>query len=124
MAKFVSFAQANAVLKGIPREGEKAEDDGSIIRGGVSISPLPVWHKDEREFISCWQLTPKELDEVIATGKVWLCVLGALNPPSHPPVFVTGTHPAGEPYDQCLDVIEEEYPEEDDEPGYSALKRD
>lgn len=40
-------------------------------------------------FISCWKLTPQELEEVMKTGRIWLTVMGD----THPGVAVNGIKP-------------------------------
>lgn len=52
------------------------------VHGGSEAEGMP-------QFISCWKLTPEELEEVARTGKVWLHVLGG----GHPPVLVSGERP-------------------------------
>jgi hypothetical protein len=48
---------------------------------------LPV-HFDGKDCISCWKLTPEELEEVAKTGVIWLYVMGG-----QPPVSITGIKP-------------------------------
>jgi len=43
--------------------------------------------------ISCWKLTPDELEEVNCTGRVWLTVLGTTTQP----VILSGHKPTMEP---------------------------
>jgi len=50
---------------------------------------LPVFN-DRVASVSCWQPTPDELDEINATGKVWLSVFAG---ESAPPVWVSGHYP-------------------------------
>jgi hypothetical protein len=39
--------------------------------------------------VSCWKVTREELDQIIATGRVWLTVCGETMPPCE----VSGTRP-------------------------------
>ena len=55
--------------------------------GPGDMGDLPV-HQDETANVSCWKLTEQELEEVAATGVIWLTVWGG-----HPPVNVTGHDP-------------------------------
>ncbi len=57
-------------------------------------------HRDKEQSISCWELTPLELEEVAATGKVYLSIFG----PGHPPVAVMGTSPFEEQTEEVKDV--------------------
>lgn len=41
--------------------------------------------------LSCWEFEPGEYQEVVRTGKVYLCVYGM-----HPPVFVSSAREVGE----------------------------
>jgi len=70
----VQFGEANFVL-GPPGGYEDA------------VVPLPVLRKIGGQLISCWSLTPEEIDEIVRTKRVWLSVWGGL---TQPPVFVTG----------------------------------
>lgn len=72
MATPVAFAEATTVLAPPP-------DDDEVIR-------LPVRRVDGA-LVSCWGLTAAEVDEIVATGVVWISVQGRI---SQPPVFVTG----------------------------------
>lgn len=40
-------------------------------------------------FISCWEPTKEELEDIVSTGKVWLKIYGY----AHPPVWVGGHNP-------------------------------
>jgi len=51
-------------------------------------SPLPTL-TDGSTIVSCWQLSPEELEHIQKTGVIWLGVLGY----EHPPVFVTAISP-------------------------------
>ena len=64
-------------------------------KSGADVDDLPVFRDAVcHENISCWQLNPTEIAEVVRTGKVWLHVWG-----NHPPVFVGGEYPfVWEPY--------------------------
>src|ERR1700704_1998145 len=105
MADFIPFPEADTLLKAVPKEGEVSAPDGSVVRDGVTIHALPVWHKGEREFVSCWQFSAEEMLEIMHTGRVWLHVLGSLSPPSHPPVYISGNHPSGKQFVPLEDLI-------------------
>lgn len=74
MANPVGFGGARGIADAAPGDEDK-------------VRPLPMY-MDERQIISCWRLTPEELDMVAKTGVVWLSVtnIGVL-----PPVYVSGT---------------------------------
>jgi hypothetical protein len=48
-------------------------------------SPLPVWKGEhlngEPAIVSCWKLSPEELELIQRTGHVFLTVVGAGTPP-------------------------------------------
>lgn len=75
-----SFAESDAVLH--PPAGMTAEQVAalSIMRGTINGQPVVV---------SCWKVTPSELEEIQKTGRVWLVVMGA----TMPPVMVEGCKP-------------------------------
>ena len=77
MAVAIAFPESNSSL------GPTEDGVGYI---------LPVHQGSEvlglSQIISCWKLTPEEVQEVAQTGKVWLRVLGG-----HPPVAVQGDSP-------------------------------
>ena len=77
MAVAIAFTESNAVLS--PTESGVGYvlpvNAGSVEEG------LPA-------FISCWKLTPEEIQEIAETGRVWLWVLGG-----HPPVCIEGQNP-------------------------------
>lgn len=50
------------------------------------VVPLPVKRHEDGYLVSCWQLTPEELELIQKTGKVWLSVWGRT---TQPPVLVT-----------------------------------
>ena len=56
--------------------------------GPGDIGDLPTASLDGRK-LSCWVLTPEELEEVKSTGRVWLSVWTSV----HPPVLVEGINP-------------------------------
>lgn len=70
--KPITFAEQNSVADGT----------------NLGVLDLPV-HRDGGQIISCWSPTPEELQEIMATGQVWLCVMGV----NQPPVLVTGHYP-------------------------------
>lgn len=72
MAVPVAFAEANVVLG--PPDGS---DD---------VVHLPVRRLDGT-LVSCWRLTPAEIEEIIVTGVVWLSVWGR---ETQAPVLVSG----------------------------------
>lgn len=67
-----NFAEANLVLG--PPMG--CED---------SVAPMAVRRLDGN-LVSCWELSPEEIDEIARTGRVWLSVWGHQ---TQPPVLVT-----------------------------------
>lgn len=67
-----AFPEANVILG--PPPGSEAE-----------VSDLQVLRADGR-LVSCWQLSPEEIAEIVRTGKIWLSVWGAV---TQPPVLVT-----------------------------------
>jgi len=73
LANPVGFEGAKGVADAAP--GEEAY-----------VRPLPMY-MDEQQIISCWRLSEEELQNINATGVVWLSVtnVGIL-----PPVFVSG----------------------------------
>lgn len=73
MADPTEFAGQNTILKA----PDGMED---------SVRDLPA-HSDGAQYISCWKLTPEELETVKATGCVWISIFGRYIPP----VFVSGT---------------------------------
>lgn len=79
MAKGVRFPEANLLLR--PPEGV---DESQVY-------PLPV-HDMGSGFISKWELSPEDLQEINATGHVWLWILGT----AHPPVLVSTSNPFAE----------------------------
>lgn len=73
MGRPTDFAEANACL-GAPHGCE------------TEVVALPI-RRDGQTLVSCWQLSDAEIEEVRATGLVWLSVWGAR---TQPPVLVTG----------------------------------
>lgn len=73
MARPTPFPESNDVFKGDPNQG---------------VLDLPVF-RDGARSISCWALTPEEVMEIVATGKIWLTVWGN----AQPPVNLDGTYP-------------------------------
>lgn len=68
MATSVDFQGTNTRLLG----GADDVEDMTVFRNGKCV-------------VSCWQLTPEELEEVKRTGMVWLSVFSG---PTSPPVCV------------------------------------
>lgn len=56
---------------------EKFADATQVYVGpeGAGIAPLPV-HVTSQTVVSCWRLTPLEIQEVLETGRIWIHVLG------------------------------------------------
>lgn len=53
--------------------------------GDDTVAPLHAY-RNGRTIVSCWQLSPEEIEEVIRSGgKVWLSIDGRL---TAPPAFV------------------------------------
>lgn len=71
MAYAVNFTGANLVLKAPP--------------GRDDVNDLHVM-RNRRMVVSCWQLEPEELEQVMRTGRIYLSVLG----PTQPPAFIGG----------------------------------
>ncbi len=68
-----SFAESNRAL-GRPRDMTEEQCEPLSVYVGVRSDELPV-------VISCWKLTPEELEEINRTGRVWLHVIGRSMPP-------------------------------------------
>ena len=64
-------------------------EQNDTLGGGGEVDDLPIF-RDGTQIISCWALTPEELGEIIATGRIYLCVL---SPSTHPPIKITGEYP-------------------------------
>jgi len=73
MGKPSAFDEANTTL--LPPPGRESD-----------VLPLPIRRLDG-QLVSCWEVTPEEVDEIQRTGKVWLSIWGGV---THPPVYVTG----------------------------------
>lgn len=65
-------------------EGFNAE----LVKQGEECSSLPIARVDGT-CISCWKLTPEELERIKETGVVWLMVWGW----AQPPVWIGGDRP-------------------------------
>jgi hypothetical protein len=74
MAVPIQFAGADFVLW--PRGDQE----------GASI-PIPVRRRDDGVLLSCWLLSPEELEELPQTRRVWL-QLGVADGPAMPAVTV------------------------------------
>ena len=70
MAVAVDFKGANCLLRAPP------DND--------SVGELPIFRNGVTS-VSCWELTPEELAEVVRTGRVYVAVLSGKQ--SQPPVF-------------------------------------
>lgn len=90
MAKFVDFPESNLTLEA-PDQGE-AQPDGSVLINGTKVYALRVF-ADDKQFISCWELSTDELLAIAQTRRVYLYVLGG----GHPPVFIQGINPFNGP---------------------------
>lgn len=82
MASPVSFIESNHVLVGTPED-----------RAAGTVIDLPIHrHQDldgNQHVMSCWRLTPEELEEVKKTGKIWFQCWGT----THPPIYIGGKRP-------------------------------
>ena len=76
MGRPIDFAEANFTWKGWPESDSRS-----------AVSDLPSWRDGDRT-ISCWGLTLRERLLILATGRVWLHVIGR-----QPPVHVGGKTP-------------------------------
>jgi len=36
--------------------------------------PLPVFKNEEGDVVSCWQLSDEEIQQIVETKKLWICV--------------------------------------------------
>jgi hypothetical protein len=83
MAVGVEFEGSNAVL-GAPTPEDAAAG---------TVYGLPVMRYRDLDgmtnVLSCWELTPEEMIEVILTGKIWFNAWGA----THAPIWITGHDP-------------------------------
>lgn len=73
MATPVNFPEANDRYRGEASQG---------------VNDLPVF-RDGARSISCWSLTPEEVMEIVATGKIWMTTWGNVQPP----VNLDGVYP-------------------------------
>lgn len=64
----IQFAEADFVL-------------GPPADCSARAAPIPVLRLPAGFLVSCWQLSPEELEEVIRTGKMWLRAAGRFNHP-------------------------------------------
>lgn len=55
----------------------------TLLGGAENIEDIKAFYNGIA-FVTCWQLTEAELEEIKKTGKVYLSVLGK----AHPPVYV------------------------------------
>lgn len=72
MGRPVSFPGANRTL-GPPAGADE-----------ISVSAMPIFGNGAH-CVSCWELDPDEIAEVLRTGRVFLTVVSG---PSQPPVYV------------------------------------
>ncbi len=85
MAFPASFDESNDCLG--PPQGMSEDQVSSLsIARVVDEEGVPT-------VISCWKLTREELNEIKATGRVWLGICGL----SMPPAWISGTKPFPEP---------------------------
>lgn len=84
MATAVSFPEQNIVFEGPP--DDKTISDLPARTGWVDFEngegPVPV-------IVSCWELTPAELERVKETGRVYCWVFAQITPP----VAISGDPP-------------------------------
>lgn len=66
---------------------EFPETNGVYGKGQDGVEPLPAYTFDTGEVMSCWELSPDEIEKVCQTGCIWL-ILHTVNMPL-PPVFIT-----------------------------------
>lgn len=71
MAQTVNFFGSNQIFRAPPNMPECGD--------------LPV-HSGPFEHISCWKLTPEEMEHVIRTGEIWVSVASE----AHPPIAISG----------------------------------
>jgi hypothetical protein len=84
MAEACGFSESNDVIDK-PRDMSREECQAlEILRTSVRTEAglFPV-------IISCWKITPQELEEIKRTGRIWLYVYGH----GMPPVAIEGTKP-------------------------------
>jgi hypothetical protein len=65
------------------------EQNDILHPGSTGAQTLPIF-RDGLQIISCWQLTPEEMLEVAATGRVYVSVMTTVN---IPPVLIMGQYP-------------------------------
>jgi hypothetical protein len=81
MATPVNFPEQNAVLP--PYPGTESW-----------VRPLPIYRQypdgvNDQCVVSCWELSPEEIAEIVRTGKVYFQAFGS----THPPVSIHGITP-------------------------------
>lgn len=65
------------------------EDQNDHLNGGSpDVANLAVY-RDGGQVISCWALSPAEIQEIVMSGVVWVVVKGQ----NQPPIAITGTNP-------------------------------
>ena len=69
-----------------PESNIKFGKPGSMT--AAECGDLPCYFNGE-QIVSCWQLTPEELEEINSTGVVWIMVWGQ----GTPPICVIGNRP-------------------------------
>lgn len=52
----------------------------------IARSLMPIGDQEVPCIISCWKLSPEELDLIQQTGKIWISVMGMSSPPIWPMV--------------------------------------
>lgn len=86
MATPIEFPESNTVLKAAPGTEEWVRDL-PIFRQGLSFLPNGV--RMDQCVVSCWELSPEELAEVVKTGKIYFQCFGG----THPPISIHGLSP-------------------------------
>lgn len=54
--------------------------DVNCILKAPGCEELPVL-KTDKHYFSCWEMTEKEKEEFVKTGKIYLSVMGNMHPP-------------------------------------------
>ena len=55
-------------------------EDANCVYKAQGCGDLPALRTDNHIF-SCWEMTEKEKQEFLKTGKIYLCVMGEIQPP-------------------------------------------
>lgn len=81
MARPVGFRESTRVLG---KPGDMTDEE---------CDQLPIW-SDGQQVVSCWKLSPAEIEEVLHTGVVWI---GILSGQTQPPCWIAGANPFRQP---------------------------